>query len=193
MKKLITSLLFSIITCISFAQNESEHLIFKGVPIDGTLRQYVDKMKNESFEFIEEDDNTAILQGDFAGYKDCKITVSTLKSMDLVHQIVVEFPSRNKWKLVKMDYEKLKSMLTEKYGKPSKITEKFLGDIPSSDIEIETKLLSDEYTWFSIFDVPKGQIQLHIKYQLLRGCYIALAYLDEINTKSIRSHAINDL
>ena len=193
MKKLFALFIFSIITLITFAQNESEHLTFKGVPIDGTLRQYVDKMKNQSFEFIEEDDNTAILQGDFAGYKDCNITVSTLKSMDLVHQIVVEFPSRNKWKLVKMDYEKLKSMLTEKYGKPSKITEKFLGDIPSSDIEIETKLLSDEYTWFSIFDVPKGQIQLHIKYQYLRGCYIALAYLDEINTKSIRSHAINDL
>ena len=44
-----------------------EHLTFKGVPIDGTLSEYVAKMKSAGFKYLGEQDGTAILQGDFAG------------------------------------------------------------------------------------------------------------------------------
>lgn len=45
MKRLIFSLLFVSTIFISSAQDKSEHLSFKGVPIDGTLNEYVSKMK----------------------------------------------------------------------------------------------------------------------------------------------------
>ena len=41
MKRLIFSLLFVSTIFISSAQDKSEHLSFKGVPIDGTLNEYV--------------------------------------------------------------------------------------------------------------------------------------------------------
>ena len=42
MKKVFFSLLLAFtIVATAFAQEESEHLTFKGVPIDGTLNEYV--------------------------------------------------------------------------------------------------------------------------------------------------------
>lgn len=178
---------------MSFAQNESEHLTFKGVPIDGTLREYVEKMKNVGFEYVGEEDKTALLQGEFAGFKECKIVVSTLQSRDLVNTILVTFPEKDKWFSVEKDYKELKSMLIQKYGIPSKCVEKFKGYTPSTENGRKMKLMNDEYTWFSTFTTSKGDIQLSIAYQLYLGCFVVLKYSDKINTESIRSHAINDL
>ena len=49
MKRLIFLLLFVNTILISLAQDKSEHLSFKGVPIDGTLNEYVAKMKAAGF------------------------------------------------------------------------------------------------------------------------------------------------
>ena len=43
-KKVLLSLAFVVVALTAFAQTESEHLKFKGVPIDGTLREYVSKI-----------------------------------------------------------------------------------------------------------------------------------------------------
>ena len=45
MKKTILSLTVMLMSLTTFAQTESPHLSFKGVPIDGTLDEYVQKMK----------------------------------------------------------------------------------------------------------------------------------------------------
>ena len=48
MKKTIISICLFITTLATvFAQNNSEHLTFKGVPIDGTLNEYVCKNTNK--------------------------------------------------------------------------------------------------------------------------------------------------
>ena len=48
MKKVFFSLFLAFtIVATAFAQEESEHLTFKGVPIDGTLNEYVAKMKHK--------------------------------------------------------------------------------------------------------------------------------------------------
>ncbi len=193
MKRLFISLLLVICALISFAQNESEHLTFKGVPIDGTLREYVEKMKNAGFEYVGEENKTANLQGEFAGFKECTIVVSTLKFKDLVNSIGVIFPANEKWWGVENDYNKLKSMLVQKYGDPSECVEKFKGYTPDTDSAKKLKLRNDEYSWFSIFTTPKGNIQLSVAYQSTIGCFVTLKYSDKINTESIRSHAINDL
>ena len=62
----------------------NNHLKFKGVPIDGTLKQFVSRMKRKGFKYIDSDDGVVVLQGDFAAYKECIIYVSTLDNKDLV-------------------------------------------------------------------------------------------------------------
>ena len=80
MKELIISLLVSLMTLTSFAQTESPHLAFKGVPIDGTLNEYVQKMKQKGFDYLGTENGIAILTGDFAAYKGCTVGVTTLKT-----------------------------------------------------------------------------------------------------------------
>lgn len=51
MKNTATLLIVFFIAMISMAQS-SDHLTFKGVPIDGTLSEYVAKMKQNGFTHI---------------------------------------------------------------------------------------------------------------------------------------------
>ena len=126
MKKIVVTLFLLMSFTLTFAQS-SEHLKFKGVPIDGTLNEYVSKMKQAGFQLVGTDDGVALLEGEFAGYRGCLIAVSTLKSVNVVNTIGVVFPARENWSSLEGDYEHLKSMLTEKYGEPSDVVEKFQG------------------------------------------------------------------
>lgn len=74
---------------------KSTHLKFKGVPIDGTLKEFVSRMKRKGFKSVGFDNGTAVLEGDFAAYKECAIYVSTLDNKDLVSRITVVFPDQN--------------------------------------------------------------------------------------------------
>jgi hypothetical protein len=79
------------------AQEEQEnaaHMTFKGIPINGTLSEYVIKLKSAGFNHIGTEDGLAILEGDFAGHKNCMIGVSTLDGKDLVSHISIIFPEK---------------------------------------------------------------------------------------------------
>lgn len=87
-KKVLLSLASMVIALTIFAQTKSEHLKFKGVPIDGTLREYVSKMEAAGFSYLGENDGTALLEGEFAGVKGCTIGVSVLKRQRLLIWLV---------------------------------------------------------------------------------------------------------
>ena len=94
MNKLLLVFLLLAIIFTSFSQTKSDtsrHLTFKGVPIDGTLADYILKMKKSGFTHKGTKDGVAVLEGDFASYKKCIVGVSTLKQKDLVSKIVVFF------------------------------------------------------------------------------------------------------
>lgn len=52
MRKIILLLCCAIISSITFAQTESEHLTFKGIPIDGSLDSFVQKLKTQNLTYI---------------------------------------------------------------------------------------------------------------------------------------------
>ena len=70
-------------------------------------------------------DGTAVLQGDFAGFKGCIIGVSTLKTTNVVNTIAVIFPECDNWSKLENNYQTLKEMLIQKYGEPADCVEKF--------------------------------------------------------------------
>ncbi|WP_312343327.1 hypothetical protein [Chryseobacterium binzhouense] len=150
MRTLFFTLIFAFMIMQTCAQT-SEHLSFKGVPIDGTLNEYVSKMKQNGFTHIQTEDGTAILNGDFAGYKDCTIGVASLKQKDLVHKIAVIFPYKDTWSRLSTNYLDLKEMLTEKYGKPSDVVEKFDGNSqPRDDNSKMYEVKFDRCKYYSI-------------------------------------------
>ncbi len=193
MKTLFLPLIFVLSATVTFAQT-SPHLTFKGVPIDGTLEQYVLKMKQNGFTHLGTEDGTAILKGDFAGYKDCHVGVSTLKQKNLVSKIAVIFPEQNTWSTLYSNYFDLKQMLTEKYGDPDEVVEEFDGySKPNDDGSRMLQVKLDNCKYFSIWQTDKGEIQLFIDHDDFESCFVKLGYFDKINSGIIREKAIDDL
>ena len=194
MKKLFILLVLSIITLNSFAQTESPHLTFKGVPIDGTLNEYIQKMKQKGFTYLGTEDGVALLKGDFAAYKGCTIGVVTLKQQDLVSKITVIFPNCETWGALSRNYNSLKEMLTEKYGEPAEVVEKFEGySEPRDDGQRMHELGMDRCKFVTIFETPKGTIQLSIGHNSFDASFVILSYFDKINGDTVRAKAMEDL
>jgi hypothetical protein len=194
MKKIITSLIVAFIALSSFAQIQSSvHLSFKGVPIDGTLNDYISKMKQNGFTHTGTEDGIAMLNGDFAAYKNCIVVVATLKQKDLVSKISVIFPESNTWSLLSSNYFSLKEMLTEKYGKPSECVEKFQSTYgPDDDNSKMFQVKMNNCKYYTTYETEKGSIQLSIENNEM-ACYVMLAYYDKINSEIIKEKAIDDL
>lgn len=193
MKTKFITLIFTFLTSFVFAQT-TEHLSFKGVPIDGTLNEYIIKMKQNGFRFIQTKDGTALLKGDFAGYKDCYIGVSTLTQKDLVHKIAVVFSDKDTWSKLSTNYFDLKQMITEKYGNPLDVVEKFDSDSESMDDDSKMyQVKFDNCKYYSTWQTDKGEIQLSIDHSNVTSCFVKLAYFDKINSAIIKARAKDDL
>jgi hypothetical protein len=195
MKKILISLILVLAVTVSFAQTQlSAHISFKGVPIDGTLNEYVAKMKQKGFTLIGTEDGVAMLKGDFAAYKDCIIGIATLKQKDLVSKITVIFPKRDTWSLLSSNYFSLKEMLAQKYGEPSEVVEKFdTYPEPRDDGDKMYEVKIDNCKYYTIYQTEKGNIELSIGHNSVLSCYVILSYFDKINGDIIKAKAMDDL
>ena len=199
MKKIVISVIVLLTTMISFAHGQvnadpSEHLTFKGVPINGTLNQYISKMKQNGFTQIGTEDGIAILKGDFAGYKNCTVLVATLKQKDLVNRITVIFPEKDTWSYLVSDYFTLKELLTEKYGEPSDCVEEFQGIVePQDDSDKMYAVEFDKCRYWTTYEIEQGTIQVTIEHNGVISSFVMLTYQDKINNDIIRAEALKDL
>ncbi len=187
----LISILFSLDIMAQTADNQ--HLMFKGVPIDGTLSEYVEKMKLNGFVVAASEPGTSLLKGDFAGYKDCLVGVVTMKQKDLVSRIKVMFPERDDWASLYSNYVNLKDMLTQKYGQPTEVVEVFPSYPSLTDEGLKFSYAQiGQCNYKTIFDTPKGQISLYID-NTDSKCFVGLSYTDKINGEIMKAKAIDDL
>ena len=178
----------------SFNQTESKHLTFKGVPIDGTLKKFVRKMKAAGFTYENGKKGSVTLQGDFAGYKDCSIYVSALQNKDLVCSIGVLFPTFPDWESLERHYHKLKEKLTTKYGEPTETVEEFQD--PDAAKDDDSKLLelkNNHCKYRTFFETEKGDLVLEIIADNYKNGRILLYYYDKINSLEVEAAAMEDL
>ena len=190
MKKLIFCFALFFVSHLLMAQ---EHMTFKGVEIDGALNEMVAKLKTKGFVLLGAEDGVALMEGDFAGYRNCKIAVLSMKETGKVNAVGVSFPEREEWSSIEGDYDKLKSMLTEKYGEPSQVIEKFQKDyVPDNWFRFHY-LVSDYCTWASVFETPNGTIELFMQKVNHGEACVVLKYYDKVNTDVVRASAMDDL
>lgn len=181
-------------TFVSSAQNGSEHLTFKGIPIDGTLTSFVQKMKQKGFTHITTSDGIAMMSGDFAAYKNCTLGVVSIKDRNLVFKVAVIFPSHDTWSDLEQNYLSLKNMLTAKYGTPFDCVEEFQSYSQPQDDSMKMHYLQmDQCKYNTIFKTEKGDIELRLVHQSFSECYVMLSYFDAINQKAVLSDAMDDL
>jgi len=194
MKKIILLLTLMCAAVMLPAQENNEHLTFKGIPIDGTLKEFTAKLKQKGFTHISSEEGAAMFNGDFAGYKNCTAVVISSKERDLVCKVGVVFSSCDKWSELESNYMSLKRMLTEKYGEPSECVEKFQSPFPPKDDNQKMHSLRlDMCKYYSVFETERGNIELQLSHQSITKCFVTLSYYDGINQKAILSDAMDDL
>jgi hypothetical protein len=186
----LSAILLSLHLCSQSAENQ--HLLFKGVPIDGTLSEYVEKMKLNGFTLLDSTNYGAMFNGEFANYQNCKIGVGTSNKKDLVSTVFVLFTEREEWNDLYGDYNRLKQMLSEKYGAPNESIEKWEnGYEPMLALRMSAVKLG-ECNFRSTFVTPNGEIQLRIEHEAY-SCFVFLGYFDKINGEIMKAKAIDDL
>ena len=151
-------------------------------------------MTQNGFSNLNTDDGKILLNGDFAGYTNCKVRVIELKQKDLVHKIDVKFPDLQTWSTLSGNYFELKDMLTDKYGNATEIVERF--DSYTQNIDDNNKMIKvklDNCKYFSIWKTDKGDIHLSIQHQGMSSCYVTLLYSDKINSEIMKALAKRDL
>ena len=67
MKHLIITLLMSVMVTASSAQ--TNHMKFKGIPMEGTLNSFVQKLKEKGYTYLGQQEGMALLKGEFAATK----------------------------------------------------------------------------------------------------------------------------
>lgn len=180
----------------SVAMEQSTHLKFKGVPIDGPLEQFVARMVRKGFEVTSAREEEVVrLEGDFAGFKQCEVYVSTLDNQNLVSRITVWFPIQDQWKNLYGDYKTLKEMLVEKYGRPVSCVERFtdyLGNVGDETFRMSS-VRDGGCKYVTRFSTDEGDITLSIEQRERLYCFAQLVYQDKENGQVVRKSAIDDL
>lgn len=192
MKLRITTLIMVLALTTLSMYAQGEHLKFKGIPIDGTLREFTSKLEAKGYEKTTEGDNYIALQGSFAGYNDCSIIVYSLDKIDLVHTVAVMFPDYDSWSLLEGNYNNIKSMLTAKYGNPVICDEGFQRDYIRDDNSKMHELRMNRCDYSSTFATDSGIIILKLCHEFNK-CYVLLGYADSINNIYKEASAIDDL
>ena len=191
MKKLLVLTICLFMTISIYAQN---HMTFKGIPIDGSLKSFTESMNKAGYKYEGSDSNAALFSGSFAGYNNCYIYVTTLSNQDIVSCVGVKTPASNTWSSIHSDYEGLKDKLTQKYGSPSECSEKFKDDVRDDNFSKMYAIHEQEYEWFTAYTTDLGYIALTIAEgdSYLTGC-VMLLYYDKINSNQAQDAAMDDL
>lgn len=195
MKRIFIALLF-VFSCIgAMAQNANEHLKFMGIPINGTLESFTQKLvaKGLKREHAWEDD--VLLKGTFAGKSGSGVCVMRIPSRNIVYKVVVCLPSKDTWEWLEDDYTEFKRMLTSKYGDPFKYSESFKeGTYVGSDYLKISALKEGKCDYHSSWGLNEGFIILEIfNADGSPDCCVRLSYYDAINYKLAEDSKQNDL
>lgn len=192
--KTLTILIFFFGLIIGLHAQESEHLTFKGIPIDGKLSDFVLKMKENGLVHRSTRDGIAYFQGDFAEYKSCVIAAHKMAQKDLVYSIVVLFPDWDTWMNLSGNYFDLKKMLTIKYGEPIRVVEQFESDSqPRDDNDKLYELRMNRCKYYSIWELDKGNIELSIEHGDFSSRMVKMVFFDKINMNIMKGKALRDL
>ena len=195
MKKTKIFLVIAILFC-TFAnvmgQSSNEHLTFKGVPIDGSVSNFVNKMKQKGFTYVRNYDRKAIMNGTFAGYNDCYVYIYP-NGTDIVRMVAVSFPECKSWTTLYGNYVDIKSMLIKKYGTPFKEEERWDSYSEPKDDNSKIWAVKMERCKFqTVFRLDNGIIMLNIS-SIDMHCNVGLVYSDDINSEKGQESAIEDL
>ena len=146
----------------------SSPLVFKGIPMTGTLSAFGSELVKAGFRSA----GNGTYTGDFAGYSGCKVTPS---GSNPVQEVRVDFPVISDWNTLEKAYDALQASLTQKYG-------------------IEPKTSTNNN--LAIYDLPGGTITLDADVSNQANWHVILKYTNALtvaSTGTVGRNPIDDL
>lgn len=189
MKKIIFFFLLSI---FSYACSAQGHLSFKGIPMEGSMISFCQKLKAKGFTSIGRDNNLILFSGDFTGRR-ATIGVTASDDGKNVFAVLVSFEPSGEWNILVSTYDYYKNVYIRKYGEPTVSKE----NNPSHS-DSNTALMAEVYqgtvVYGSVWEVPGGNIELSIEKS--SGVYegvVMIRYRDSQNVEVKIQSDLNDI
>ena len=164
-KRRILPFLFLLSLLLVFTQCNFTHLRFEGIPIDGPIEPFVQKLKEKGFKPVEKWEEMQCLKGTFAGKSNCQVFVLRNVKRDVVYRVVVCMPFRDNWEQIERDYQYLQRYYIKKLGAPDEFHSNF--EVPREVERNEDKwrlLCADKCNYTSTWEVDGGKIYLEMSH-----------------------------
>lgn len=149
-------MLFAVISLMA-----QEHLSFKGIPIEGSMTAFCQKLKAKGFTSIGSENNLTLFTGDFTG-RNATVGVTATDDGKDVFAVVVLFDPSGEWNALVNTYDYYKDLYTRKYGKPSISKEKNPA-LSDSNTALMAEVHQGTVVYGSAWEVTGGDIQLSIE------------------------------
>ena len=192
MRKLIVLVAFMVIALASYAQSSSEHLSFKGIPIQGSMTNFCQQLRTKGFSSIGRDDNLTLFSGDFTG-RNATVGVTATDDGKNVYAVIVLFDPSGEWNTLVNTYNYYKDLYIRKYGNPTISKEKNPA-YSDSNTALMAEVYQGTVVWASVWEVTGGDIELSI--EKTSGVYegmVVIRYRDSQNVEAKIQKDLEDI
>lgn len=186
MKKILITLALVFAAINIMAQ---EHLSFKGIPIEGSMSAFCQKLKAKGFTSIGRDNKMTLFTGDFTG-RNATVGVAATDDGKDVFAVVVLFDPSGEWNTLVNTYDHYKDLYTRKYGEPS-ISQEYNPAHTDSNISLMAEVYQGTVRYGSAWEVPGGDIQLSIEKST--GFYEGMVMIRYRDSQNVEAKIQNDL
>ena len=192
MKKLLLTICSSLFCVLSYAQ--TEHLTFKGLPIDGNKQEFLEKLKRQGYGNAPEMGADDVLSGTFIG-RDSYVFIYDTPITNTVWQVGVLFKSTyDTWSLIKRIYDDLVDVYTKKYGAPILDQKEFKSPYKEGNGYELYALKSDRCVYRTVFVYIKDEMDIGcVEIRMANDCRIIILYEDSINSDLLTKERANEI
>ena len=171
MKKLLLTICSSLFCVLSYAQ--TEHLTFKGLPIDGSKQEFVKELQRQGYVYVDDD----ILSGTFIG-RDSYVFIYDTPITNTVWQVG----------------DDLVDVYTKKYGAPILDQKEFKSPWREGDGHELFALRSDRCVYRTVFVYIKDRMDIGcVEIRMANDCRIIILYEDSINSDLLTKERANEI
>ena len=181
----VTLMLLFAVICV-MAQ---EHLSFKGIPIEGSMTTFCQKLKAKGFTSIGRDNNITLFTGDFTGRK-ATVGVTATDDGKNVFAVIVFFDPSGEWNTLVNTYDYYKDLYIRKYGNPT-ISKENNPALSDSNTALMAEVHQGTVVYGSVWEVSGGDIQLSI--EKTSGVYEGMVMIRYQDSQNIEAKIKNDL
>lgn len=186
MKKIFTILTMIFVVINIMAQ---EHLSFKGIPIEGSMTTFCQKLKTKGFTSIGRDNNITMFTGDFTGRK-ATVGVTATDDGKNVYAVVVFFDPSCEWNTLVNTYNYYKDLYTRKYGVPT-VSKENNPAHSDSNTALMREVYQGTVVYGSTWEVTGGDILLSI--EKTSGVYEGMVMIRYRDSQNVEAKIKNDL